>query len=661
MPSRERVVDLPPLDLRAAITMRAPTSADSSSRTIDLTWSTGAGVIRRDWFTGERYLERLSLNPKHVRLDRLNGGAPLLNSHGSYSLEDQIGIVEDGSASVDGKRGTAAVRFSSRASVDPIWHDVATGIIRNVSVGYAVHTYVETAGDDTGRIPTRTAVDWEPYEISLVPMPADAGAQTRATAATVSCRIVTRAKDTAMPDPTIDPNTFDPNLFDRTPPPAPPADPPAPTDVELAATHERERVQGIMAACRIGRIPTADQDDLIARGVPLVEAQSRVFEIMRTRANESGGPQINVRITGDDPSVAVRAGIEDAILHRINPVAFPLSDAGRPYRGLALIDIAKSYLHAQNIRTASLSRLEIAATALGLSTRVGYHTTSDFAVLLENVLNKNLRTAFNEQPQTYSVISRQITAADFKPISMVQFGGAPSLAVVNEHGEYTRGTIGTAKETFAIKKYGRVFAITREAIVNDDVSAFARVPQAFGRSARQLESDLVWAEITKNANMADGQPLFSAAHKNLGNPGMVLSIDSLSRARTAIRLQTDLDNLTRLGLTPKYLIVPPSQETLAQQLVGVVAPAIASNVNPFSGVLQVVSEPRLEDNNPKTWYLACDPTQVDMILYAYLEGQTGPVIEQRVGFDIDGLEVKCRHEFGAKAVDWRGMFKDPGV
>ena len=61
---------------------------------------------------------------------------------------------------------------------------------------------------------------------------------------------------------------------------------------------------------------------------------------------------------------------------------------------------------------------------------------------------------------------------------------------------------------------GLGFAITRKALVNDDLDAFARIPQKFGRMAKNLESDLVWYQILKNANMADGNALFSAAHRN---------------------------------------------------------------------------------------------------------------------------------------------------
>ena len=68
--------------------------------------------------------------------------------------------------------GRASVRFSDRADVEPIWRDVASGIIRNVSVGYAVRSYEITQTD--GQPPVWRAVDWQP--LSAVPIGAEAAA-----------------------------------------------------------------------------------------------------------------------------------------------------------------------------------------------------------------------------------------------------------------------------------------------------------------------------------------------------------------------------------------------------------------------------------------------------------------------------------------------------
>lgn len=693
MPLDTRTVDLPMLSVRARVER---TSFDEENRTFEMTFSTGAAVTRVDWWTGQKYREVLSMDPKHVRLERLNGGAPLLDTHSGWSLASQLGVIEDDSATIDGKRGKAVARFSRRSEVEPIVQDVRDRIIRNVSVGYVVHEFEETPAKRKGDLPTRTAVDWEPYEVSLVPMPADAGAQVRGAKGPdgqpieprqlFPCRITTRAATPAAEErPIMDPNQSE-TIAERNPldpgAPIPRTDSPAialaatpaATDMELAQRAERARVQGIMQACRAGRMTQEFQDALIAEGTALVDAQARVFDEMRKRGGETAGPQNGATRTpgvslGPDPMVHARAGIEEALAHRLagdlrkadGTAYFPLTEQGRKYRGLSLLDTARVYLQGHGTRVTDLGKMELAGVALGLSgTRAGgQHSTSDFTNLLADVANKTLRAAYEEQPQTFRPLVRVVSLPDFKTVNRVQLGDAPAFLEIQEDGEYKSGTISDGKESYGLTTYGRKFAITRKALINDDTDAFARVPMMFGRKARVLESNLVWAQITSNPTMGDGNALFSAAHSNLQTDGDHISVVSLGRARAALRAQQSLDG-DYLNLAASYLIVPTGLETKAEQFVTVIVPQQSGNVNPFQGRLTVIAEPRLDANSATAWYLAAGVNQVDIIELAYLEGAEGPMVESRIGFDIDGLEIKARLDVVAKVIDWRGLHKDPG-
>ena len=175
-----------------------PESVDAERRTVEVVWSTGATVRRRDPWTGKRYDEVLSLEETDVDLSRLNGGAPLLNTHGAWDFRDVIGVVERAWIAREGEGlvGRATVRFSDRADVEPIWRDVASGIVRNVSVGYAVRMYEITSNN--GQPPVWRAVDWQPLELSAVPIGADAAAGFRAATqptepATHPCHLLRRA------------------------------------------------------------------------------------------------------------------------------------------------------------------------------------------------------------------------------------------------------------------------------------------------------------------------------------------------------------------------------------------------------------------------------------------------------------------------------------
>ena len=167
-----QTVDLPPLSLRADVG-----TINEEKRTVDLVFSTGAAVERYDFWSDKRYREILQITPQAVRLARLNAGAPLLDAHMAYSVATMLGAVEPGTARIEKGQALATVRFSKRADVEPVWQDVRDRILRSVSVGYRVYRFEETEGDT--KIPTRTATDWEPFEISMVPMPADVGAKVR--------------------------------------------------------------------------------------------------------------------------------------------------------------------------------------------------------------------------------------------------------------------------------------------------------------------------------------------------------------------------------------------------------------------------------------------------------------------------------------------------
>ena len=318
--------------------------------------------------------------------------------------------------------------------------------------------------------------------------------------------------------------------------------------------------------------------------------------------------------------------------------------------------MARSFLEAEGVRVKGLGRDEIATRAL--------HSTSDFPQILAGVTNRTLREAYEAAPRTYQAISRRATVADFKSVQRLQLGEAPQLEKVNESGEFKRGTIGEAKETYRVETYGKVVGITRQVLINDDLDAFTRVPSLFGTAAATLESDVVWSIFTANPNMADGKTLFHAGHSNLAGTGTALDVANLAKARTAMSRQTGLDGKTVLNIRPSFLVVPTSLELAAEQLLAQnLVPAKSTDVVPANiRSLVVVSEPRLDPaSGAVPWYLVASPAAIDTIEYAFLEGQEGVFIETRMGFDVDGVEIKARLDFGAKAIDWRGLYKNPGV
>jgi hypothetical protein len=610
-----------------------------------------------------------------------------------------IGSVVPGSARIENGRGIALVRISERADVEPIWRDIQAGHIRAVSIGYQVHRF-EVSKPEAARELWR-AVDWTPFEVSAVAVGADPAAGFRAQhplhdcvlhrrdahsitkgpipmteqtqtpandAATLATHQPTEpveTEDTTMTEPkatTTEPQRGDAELKARTSETRtqPKANAPAAPDTEAVATRareaERDRVSTIYDLAGRLNLERGFAEDLVKRGVSVDESRRLILDQVAAKSDETRTfGHVSVPLGGRDERITRRDAVANALLHRYSPTLFQLEDAARQYRGMTLLELARESLGNAGVNTRGLSRDEVATRAL--------HSTSDFPEILSAVTNKTLRQAYEAYPRTFMLFCRQVLATDFKAMHRVQLGEAPQLLEVGESGEFKRGTLGESKESYKVKTYGRVVAITRQTLINDDLDAFTRIPAMYGNSIAQLESDVVWGVITANPAMADGNALFHTTHKNLAGTGAALAVEAVGAARAAMAKQTGLDKKTVLNVRPAFLIVPASLELKAEQMVAQnLVPAATANVVPQSiRTLAPISEPRLDAASETAWYLAASPNQIDTIEYAYLEGQQGAYIETRNGFDVDGVEIKCRLDFGAKAIDWRGLYKNPGA
>jgi len=359
-----------------------------------------------------------------------------------------------------------------------------------------------------------------------------------------------------------------------------------------------------------------------------------------------------------DETKNYRDGAIAALMHRSNPAAHKLEGPAANFRGMDLQDMARDALARAGQNPQGMSKQEIAVKAL--------QSTSDFPAILGNVVSRSLRAGYEGTQRTFLPFSRQTTLPDFKEITRVQLGGAPSLKRVVEGGEYEQGTIGEGAEKYAVQKFGRIVALTWETVVNDDLDALSRIPFAFGASAADLESDLVYAILTGNPKMADGKALFHAEHGNLGTPAALADAldptkpNPLSDMRKKMTLQKGLDG-RYITVRPKFLIVPPGLEEVALKVTNAsIIAGKGADLNVTGVTLTPIVEPRLHDGSEIAWYGAAEPGVIDTIEYAYLEGHEGVFTETKHGFEVDGVQVKCRHIFGAKAIDPRGLYKNAG-
>lgn len=597
------------------------------------------------------WVETLGLGDGECDLTRLNGGAAVLLNHGMCMTEDaplrRIGATTR--AWVEGGRGFVEVKLSRRDGMEGLVQDIRDGIVADVSVGYQIleRTLIQQA---EGMPDEYRVTKWLPMEVSIVDIPADATVGIgRSVEQPVQAHRYTvvdlpdeglTLKGSDMPENknAASGGTQQPDIN---------------AIRAEAVAAERARAADIRTAVRSAGLDIEYAEALIGSDVTVDAARAAVLSKLAERtAAAQVSSRADIQMIGDETETR-RELMVDALLHRANP-SHKLNDGARQYAGLSLIDLARDCLEIRGIKTRGMDKLQLVGRA--------FEGTSDLPSVLANVANKSLRQAYQSAPRTFTPWARQASAADFKTISRTNLSDAPVLEKVNEAGEFKRGAVTDGKETYQLATVGKVIGLTRQSIINDDLGAFTRIPAMFAMAAANYESDTVYGIVTANAALADTVALFEAnTHKNLTGTGTAISVTSLGVARALMRKQTTPQGAV-MNLQPKFLIVPAALETIANQYVSQnYVAAKSADYNPFAGALQVISEARLDANSATAWYLAADNAAIDTVEYCYLEGQNGVYIETRQGFDVDGMEIKARLDFAAKAIDYRGLYKNAGA
>ena len=437
--------------------------------------------------------------------------------------------------------------------------------------------------------------------------------------------------------------------------------PTAPTEAERAAEQargasaERARSFEIRTLAGKAKLPTAFSEKLIADGTPIETARAAIVEewAKEDRTPAAGETRAEVRTVQRDGELAA---MQLALMHRGAPQLVPLdklTEQARSFVPFSLLDCARHLLERRGENVRGMDRTKIVERSL--------MAASEFPELLANTANKSLRDMYAVQANSWRAWCRVGTMPDFKVTSRVALSGAPTLEKVPETGAIRRGALTEQAEKYKLETYAKIVPISRQAIINDDLSGFTKVPAQFAVSAATLEEDLVYGILTANAAMADAVTLFNATHKNASvGAGSALAIAGLNAARALLRNQTGLDG-KYLNLNVAYILVPAALETTAEQLTLPFGSVTVGNINPFSGRLVHVPQPRLDVASQIVWYAVIAPQFGDTIEVSYLEGQNGPRIESRTGFDVEGVEIKCALDVGAKAIDWRGMVRSAGA
>ena len=607
---------------------------DTDSRTVELSFSSETPYGR--WFGDEI----LCHDEECINLDRFNDGlGTVLFNH---DRDVVVGHIEK--VWIEDNRGKALVRFDDDEQSETIFQKVQSGTLQGVSVGYSIKRYEVLDEKDSvssnGRFKgpdTYVVTDWEPLEISIVSVPADATVGVGRSAEEIHTSIDTQEETKSMNGEEI--------LKNEEVKSTPVETGITQEDLQKAMEQERKRTSEITALFRDFDVEGADE--AIVMGVSVDEARAMVMDQLRAR---NKGVSVTM---GEAESDKFRAAAQDAVLMA---AGIPVADAApgaQELRGHSMVELAREALQREGLKANFGDNMELARAAI--------NSTSTFPAIMSNLANKSVMVGFNEAETTYQIWTGKGSNRDFKEAARYALSEAGNLELVPEGGQFKQDSLGEASARTKVATYGKLFSLTRQAIINDDLGLFSKIATKYGSAAKRLVNKMVYAQLTGNVKMQDNIALFDTKHGNVAGTGEALSVKAIAKAITAMRRQKGITDEATLNITPKYLVVPPELEMTAYQIVNSTAAVDGVNsgvVNPYKGRFIVVSDAELTD--PDAWYLVADATQHDTIDVTYLNGVETPRLETRQGFEVDGIEYKVAFDVGVDAIDFRGLYKNAG-
>jgi hypothetical protein len=618
----------PPPKKGSRLASFVPASYDAAAHTVEVIMSSGSDVQRFG------YTERLLIDPAAIDLSRVASGAvKVLNSHNAWDIGAILGTIV--SARVAGGQLIGLCKFGATPAAIEAEGMVARGELTSGSIGYTVELWraVEVLTDPASGVEMTIwrADAWTLMEWSFCAVPADPTAGVRS----------------ADPNPSGEKSANsggaikDDEMLTRNAPSGAPPATAAPamqfTADEALDFLEQARSFGVdEEARRLVREKTAPH---VARAAIMKAAADK--QHAETSA-ASAGSAARVISEGSD---AQREGMIEALVSRASGKA--PSERARAFMGMSFLDVARA-------RTPGLNPRERDAAVILRAA----NTTSDFPLLLESAANKILLDRYAVANPSYRAIAKRRDLNDFKTNKLLRIGDFPSLEKYLEDGEIKSGTVNEGRETAMLASYGKILRLSRQAIVNDDTSAFEQMFSGIAVTVSLFENAAFLAQKgTVGPALSDGKAVFHTDHGNLAASGAAIAVDTLGAARQAMRTQKNLDGNV-LNIVATTLYVGAAKETEAEQMVAALTPHQTSDVNPFSGKLQVVAEGAITGN---AWEVYADPNLWPVWSYGYLASAPGPRVVSKEDFDYDGMAWRVTLDFYAAPVDFRAAYRNPGA
>ena len=668
---------------------------DVKNRSVDAVIATEERVLVLDWNRFEIVEEILLMAGCRLPAD---GQVPLLDSHDRSSVQKQLGSTQN--LRIEGDQLIGRNFFSDSPAAEHPWTLVRQGHLKSNSIGYQViHSKMVKAGAEEiigGRTfrasadrDLRVSTNWEVKENSVCAIGADKNAQNRRQDMIFEEWLETKGFKRADLDDNqlavlqdaynVDPANIGERLdrgIGRT------------KTATATAEDERNRIAAIRELAGED-VPVDIIERCITEDKSVEEAKAMILDSIR-----DARPHVNAVsvMVGDDLNRAsLPAAISDAILTRAGVKLLKENELGEPvldengkaeYRqphessrrllSMRIPDMARQLLIADGRADAGAysdqQAIRVCLSEVQQSRRSssGGISTLVLSEILGDSMNKSLLAAYFEYPVQWPKFCKKEMHNNFQEITRVRLSELDTLAQIGSGGEYTYASVGEEAEKYTLAKFGKIFGLSMEQMINDNLHAFSQVPRKLGLTARRIEDVLAFGVITLNAAMSDNVALFHADHGNLA-AGAVISTTTLNAAKLAFRKQIgkseDSGTSAYLNLVPAILIVPPELEGTAEMMLSSEydpADEYHKKANIWQGKLELCVHPILSATSLTAWHLTTTPGHGGIEM-CFLNGAQIPHLERELGFENDTLRWKVRHICAAKAIDYRALYRDPGA
>jgi hypothetical protein len=436
---------------------------------------------------------------------------------------------------------------------------------------------------------------------------------------------------------TVEPNTVSELLAEES------------TDDLRAESERAERIRGVaVAAVRDGRLDAIRADAMVSQAVASGTTPND-FDLQLLRGSRptagpalQGNPGRGIRAHDRLVAAALKLGghadfVAETWGDEVN------ASIRRPH---GWVGLAETCLRA-NSQYVPDTRDQIIRAAF---------STAGLANVVSNAVNKLSMRTYLDASSGWRALVKRVSVPDFKQWTAVRLSAAARLEKLPPSGEIKHGNLMDEAYTFQAATYAKMFGLTRNDIINDDLSVLDDLPVILGNESARSVADSVFALITGNAGS-----FFGTGHAN--QIATALSADSIFAAALKLRTAADRDGRI-IGFRPTTLVVPAALEMEARMLLrssAVQRDQAADNqptANPVADLnLALVVEPRLDATSATDWYLWGAPDD-GVILAAFLDGRDFPTVEsQEMPFNQLGVQWRVVFDYGCNLAEYRAAVK----